>query len=163
MKRRAFLLLPLLTVAFKAEAAKFGTWDGDEAPGTIVIITSDHTLHYIDDYGTRISYPIAVGKEGAKWTGVTTVTHKRKNPDWRPTPNMRAKDPTLPAVVKAGPHNPLGTRAIYLAEGYLRIHGTNSPRSIGKDASSGCYRMYNDDVEELFELVSPGAEVIVLP
>jgi lipoprotein-anchoring transpeptidase ErfK/SrfK len=163
MKRRAFLLLPLLTVAFNAQAAKFGEWNGDEAPGTIIIITSDHTLHYIDDYGSRISYPIAVGKEGAQWTGVTRVTHKRQHPEWRPTPNMRAKDPSLPVVVKPGPKNPMGTRAIYLAEGYLRIHGTNSPKSIGKDASSGCYRMYNDDVEELFEMVSPGAEVIVLP
>lgn len=162
MKRRAFLLLPLLSVSFDANAEKFGTWDGDEAPGTIVIITSDRTLHYIDDHGTRISYPIAVGREGAQWTGITKVTHKRKNPDWRPTPNMRAKDPSLPLVVKAGPHNPLGTRAIYLEEGYLRIHGTNAPKSIGTNASSGCYRMYNDDVEELFEMVSPGAEVIVL-
>lgn len=163
MKRRLFLLLPLLSLATPAAAAKFGTWDGDEVPGTIVIITSDRTLHFISDYGQRISYPIAVGREGSKWTGVTHITHKRKHPDWRPTPNMRAKDPSLPAVVRAGPSNPLGTRAIYLSEGYLRIHGTNAPRSIGKDASSGCYRMYNEDVEELYEMVTSGSEVIVLP
>jgi lipoprotein-anchoring transpeptidase ErfK/SrfK len=163
MRLLVTLCLSFLSLAFSAHAAKFGPWAGDEPPGTIVIITSDHTLHYISDWGERISYPIAVGKDGAKWTGSTTVTHKRKNPEWRPTPNMRRKDPKLPAVVAPGPKNPLGTRSIYLAEGLLRIHGTSNPSSIGKDASSGCFRMYNEDVEELFEMVSPGAEVIVIP
>lgn len=163
MKFLSTLLLVFLALTATAFAAKFGLWEGDEEPGTVVIITSDHTLHFINDWGERISYPIAVGKEGAKWTGVTHVTHKRKHPEWRPTPNMRKKDPDLPAVVAPGPKNPLGTRAIYLAEGLLRIHGTSNPSSIGKDASSGCFRMYNEDVEELYEMIRPGAEVVVIP
>jgi lipoprotein-anchoring transpeptidase ErfK/SrfK len=143
--------------------SKYGSWPGDDAPGTIVIITGDHTLHYIDAPGHRISYPIAVGKEGDKWFGETYVTGKRKNPDWRPTPDMRRKDPSLPAVVKGGPGNPLGVEAIYLAEGYLRIHGTNRPESIGHDASHGCFRMRDKDILELSQVVSAGARVLVLP
>lgn len=131
-------------------------------PGTIVINTGGRVLHFIEDETTMRTYPIAVGREGAQWIGTTKVTHKRKNPEWRPTPNMRKRNPKLPEVVRAGPSNPLGARAIYLAEGYLRIHGTNDPKSIGKAASSGCYRMHNEDVSELFELVHSGAKVVVL-
>lgn len=130
--------------------------------GTIVIRTGERVLHYIEDERTMRTYPIAVGREGAQWVGTTKVTHKRKNPEWRPTPNMRKRNPKLPEVVRAGPSNPLGVRAIYLAEGYLRIHGTNEPKSIGKAASSGCYRMHNEHVSELFELVQGGAKVVVL-
>lgn len=131
-------------------------------PGTIVIRTGERVLHYIEDQTTMRTYPIAVGRDGAQWVGTTKVTHKRKNPEWRPTPNMRKRNPKLPEVVKAGPSNPLGIRAIYLAEGYLRIHGTNEPKSIGKAASSGCYRMHNEHVSELYELVQGGAKVVVL-
>lgn len=131
-------------------------------PGTIVIKTGERVLHYIEDETTMRTYPIAVGREGAQWVGTTKVTHKRKNPEWRPTPNMRKRNPKLPEVVKAGPSNPLGIRAIYLSEGYLRIHGTNEPKSIGKAASSGCYRMHNEHVSELYELVQGGAKVVVL-
>lgn len=131
-------------------------------PGTIVIRTGERVLHYIEDETTMRTYPIAVGREGAQWIGTTKITHKRKNPDWRPTPNMRKRNPKMPEVVRAGPSNPLGVRAIYLAEGYLRIHGTNDPKSIGKAASSGCYRMHNEHVSELFELVQSGAKVVVL-
>ncbi len=143
--------------------SKYGEWYGDEEPGTIVIITGDHTLHLVGDDYTRTSYACAVGKEGMQWFGETYVTHKRKNPEWRPTPAMRKRDPKLPEVVRAGPNNPMGTRAIYLAEGYLRIHGTNNPGSIGTDASSGCYRLYREDIEELYELVSVNSRVIVTP
>lgn len=131
-------------------------------PGTIIVRTNDKKLHYIVDNETMKTYPIAVGREGAQWFGTTKVTHKRKNPEWRPTPNMRKRNPKLPAVVKPGPTNPMGIRAIYLAEGYLRIHGTNEPASIGKAVSSGCYRMHNDHVSELYELVKGGAKVVVL-
>lgn len=164
---RRSLLIAAISAPFATSTAlagsKYGEWPGDEEPGTIVIITGDRTLHLVGENNTRTSYAIAVGREGMQWFGETHVTHKRKNPEWRPTPNMRKKDPSLPAVVKPGPNNPLGDRAIYLAEGYLRIHGTNNPKSIGSDASSGCYRMYADDVHELFELVQPGARVIVTP
>lgn len=138
-----------------------GRWAG-EAPGTVVIETRGRRLHFVADGGEVLTWPIAVGREGAQWKGDTKVTHKRKNPEWRPTPNMRRRDPSLPAVVAPGPRNPMGIRAIYLAEGYLRIHGTNAPGSIGTAASSGCFRMHNEDVAHLFELVQPGALVRVL-
>lgn len=152
-----------LFATLPAEAAKYGSWPGDEAPGTIVIVTGDHTLHYISAPGERISFPIAVGREGDKWFGQTTVIGKKEDPDWRPTPDMRRADPKLPAVVKAGPNNPLGNRAIYLAQGYLRIHGTNNQHSVGKDVSHGCFRLYRKDIEELFSLVSVGSTVEILP
>ncbi|MGO6738286.1 L,D-transpeptidase [Rhizobium ruizarguesonis] len=129
--------------------------------GTIVIATSEHTLIYTTPWGEQFAYPIAVGREGKQWYGTTRVVSKRLHPEWRPTASMRQKNPRLPAVVKPGPANPLGTRAIYLADGLLRIHGTNDPSSIGTNASSGCFRMYRQDVEELYEMVQPGTQVVV--
>jgi lipoprotein-anchoring transpeptidase ErfK/SrfK len=164
ISRRQLLLAALSAPFISTDAlagSKYGEWPGDEEPGTIVIITGDRTLHIVGENNTRTSYAIAVGREGMQWYGETYVTHKRKDPDWRPTPNMRKKDPSLPAVVKAGPNNPLGDRAIYLAEGYLRIHGTNNPKSIGSDASSGCFRMYREDIHEVWEQAMPGAKVII--
>lgn len=129
--------------------------------GTITISTRRHTLTYTTSRGQQFVYPIAVGRQGKQWFGSTKVVSKKEHPEWRPTASMRAKNPKLPAIVKPGPQNPLGTRAIYLADGLLRIHGTNDPASIGTDASSGCYRMYRQDVEELFEMVQPGTQVTV--
>ncbi|ANM14257.1 L,D-transpeptidase [Rhizobium leguminosarum bv. trifolii] len=131
------------------------------ARGTIVIATREHTLIYTRSSGEQFAYPIAVGREGKQWYGSTRVVSKRMHPEWRPTASMRQKNPRLPAVVRAGPANPLGTRAIYLADGLLRIHGTNDPASIGTNASSGCFRMYREDVEELYDMVQPGTRVIV--
>ncbi|ACE90625.1 L,D-transpeptidase domain-containing protein [Rhizobium phaseoli] len=131
------------------------------ARGNIVIATREHTLIYTTASGEQFAYPIAVGREGKQWYGSTRVVSKRMHPEWRPTASMRQKNPRLPAVVKAGPANPLGTRAIYLADGLLRIHGTNDPSSIGTNASSGCFRMYREDVEELYDMVQPGTRVIV--
>ncbi|MBY5741968.1 L,D-transpeptidase [Rhizobium leguminosarum] len=131
------------------------------ARGTILIVTSQHTLFYTTPWGEQYAYPIAVGREGKQWFGSTRVVSKKEYPEWRPTASMRQKNPKLPAVVRPGPSNPLGTRAIYLADGLLRIHGTNDPSSIGTNASSGCFRMYRQDVEELYELVQPGTRVIV--
>ncbi|RUM00710.1 L,D-transpeptidase [Rhizobium chutanense] len=131
------------------------------AGGTITIATREHTLIYTTSWGEQFAYPIAVGREGKQWYGTTRVVSKRLHPEWRPTASMRQKNPRLPAVVKPGPANPLGTRAIYLADGLLRIHGTNDPTSIGTNASSGCFRMYREDVEELYDMVQPGTRVIV--
>jgi len=129
--------------------------------GTIEISTRSRTLTYTTSQGQQFVYPIAVGREGKQWFGTTRVVAKREHPEWRPTASMREKNPRLPAVVAPGPQNPLGTRAIYLADGLLRIHGTNDPSSIGTKASSGCFRMYRQDVEELYELVQTGTKVIV--
>lgn len=134
----------------------------NEEPGTIVIETGRRVLHYVSGEGETLTFPIAVGREGAQWTGTTSVVGKKVNPEWRPTPNMRRKNPSLPAVVAPGPKNPLGVRAIYLAQGYLRIHGTNDPSSIGKAVSSGCFRMRNEDVKALYPLVSSGAKVVIV-
>lgn len=137
------------------------SWIGDQEPGTIIILTAQRRLYLITEPGEARSYPVAVGKEGAQWTGTTRIVRKAKDPDWRPTPSMRAKNPRLPEFVKGGPGNPLGARALYLAEGYLRVHGNNDESSIGFAKSSGCYRMYNEDVIELYEMAQIGATVIV--
>jgi lipoprotein-anchoring transpeptidase ErfK/SrfK len=159
---RILAVLSVLLAAGTAQAAGHPVkWIGDQAPGTIVILTEARRLYHIRDDGTAMSYPIAVGKEGSQWTGTTSVVRKAEWPDWRPTPDMRAADPKLPVVVPGGPKNPLGARALYLAQGYLRIHGNNAPSSIGLAKSHGCYRMYNEDVEELYEVVQPGTAVVV--
>ena len=137
------------------------SWIGDQEPGTIIILTEQRRLYLVTEPGEARSYPIAVGKEGAQWTGTTRIVRKAKDPDWRPTPSMRAKNPKLPEFVKGGPGNPLGARALYLDEGYLRIHGNSDSDSVGRAASSGCYRMYNEDVIELYELAQVGAKVVV--
>ena len=129
--------------------------------GSIEILTSEHTLYYTAPSGERFAYPIAVGREGKQWFGSTRVVSKKEHPEWRPTAEMRQRNPKLPAVVAPGPSNPLGTRALYLADGLLRIHGTNDPSSIGTNASSGCFRMYREDVEELYDMVQAGTAVTV--
>lgn len=159
-----FVTLVAAAVMLASQGARAGEltdWDGPETAGTIVIDTSDRRLNYIVGDGTAVVFPVAVGREGMQWKGQTRVTHMRWSPEWRPTERMRRENPRLPAVVKPGPSNPLGVAAIYLAEGLLRIHGTNQPSSIGKAASSGCFRMHNEDVTELYDLVEPGASVIV--
>jgi len=129
--------------------------------GSIVIVTGEHTLYYTAPTGVQFAYPIAVGREGKQWFGTTRVVSKKQHPEWRPTAEMRRKNPKLPEVVRPGPSNPLGTRALYLADGLLRIHGTNDPSSIGTNASSGCFRMYREDVEQLYEMVRAGTPVTV--
>lgn len=137
------------------------SWIGEQDPGTIIILTGERRLYLVTKPGEARSYPVAVGKEGAQWTGTTRIVRKVKDPDWRPTPSMRAKNPKLPEFVKGGPGNPLGARALYLDEGYLRIHGNSDSNSIGRAASSGCFRMYNEDVIELYEMAQIGGVVIV--
>jgi lipoprotein-anchoring transpeptidase ErfK/SrfK len=155
------MCLAILVSAAGAQAREIVWWDGSEDPGSIVVSTQDRRLYFVLGAGEAIEYDIAVGREGMQWFGTTTVVNKAKNPTWRPTARMRKENPKLPAVVGPGRSNPMGTRAIYLAEGLLRIHGTNAPKSIGKAASSGCYRMRNADVEHLYELVGRGATVYV--
>jgi len=130
--------------------------------GIIIVKTGERRLYYSLGNGQAIEYMIAVGKPGAQWTGQTFVSNKAEWPQWTPTPNMRRKNPGLPRFVRGGPGNPLGARALYLGWSDLRIHGTNSPRSIGQASSSGCYRMYNEDVEDLYERVHIGTPVVVL-
>lgn len=132
-------------------------------PGTIVIETSKHRLSYMLAGGEAIRYPIGVGREGFKWKGTTTVDRKEENPDWYPPEQMRRRQPSLPGFMAGGPGNPLGERALYLKGTLYRIHGTIEPDSIGRDLSSGCIRMLNVHVKDLYERVKIGTKVVVLP
>jgi len=138
---------------------------GPEAPGTLVIDAKNRYLYNVTGPGRAVRYGIAVGREGAAWHGTAQVGRKAKWPTWTPTAGMRQRNPKLPAQVKGGPQNPLGARALYLykdgKDTLYRIHGTNEPWSIGKAASSGCIRMLNEDVFELFAAVPVGTRVVV--
>jgi lipoprotein-anchoring transpeptidase ErfK/SrfK len=131
-------------------------------PGTIVVSFGDRRLYYVTGRGQAISYPIGVPTGRASWSGVSHVSQKRVNPDWTPTPEMRAENPELPAFVPGGhPRNPLGVRALYLGDTLYRIHGTDAPWTIGQQVSHGCIRLYNQDIVDLYNRVRIGATVIV--
>jgi lipoprotein-anchoring transpeptidase ErfK/SrfK len=134
-----------------------------EAPGTIVVDTANTYLYYVLSGGRAIRYGIGVGREGFTWSGVRTVGRKAEWPDWSPPAEMIARQPYLPRWMAGGPGNPLGARALYLAGTIYRIHGTNTPSSIGQHVSSGCIRMLNEDVIDLYQRVNVGAKVVVLP
>lgn len=117
-----------------------------EAPGTVIIDTSEYALYYVEPGGTATRYSVGVGREGYGWRGTEMVTAKRPWPDWRPPADMRARRPDLPTHMVGGPDNPLGARALYLGNSLYRIHGSNEPESVGRSSSSGCFRMTNEDV-----------------
>jgi lipoprotein-anchoring transpeptidase ErfK/SrfK len=129
--------------------------------GTIVISNAQRRLYFSIGGGKAITYPVAIGKPGKIYSATTRISRMVKNPTWRPTPNMRKRNPGLPASVPPGPNNPLGPRAMHLGSSLYRIHGTNKPESIGKSASNGCIRMLNSDVVHLFALANVGAKVII--
>ena len=131
------------------------------AGGTIVVSTSQRRLYYVLGGGKAIRYAIAVGMEGYAWSGVSTITAKREWPDWSPTPGERKRFPSLPVHMAGGSDNPLGARALYLGDTLYRIHGTNEPWKLGGGVSSGCIRMSNDDITDLFNRAKIGATVIV--
>ena len=137
--------------------------DTHEAPGTIIIDTGNTALYYVLDQGHAIRYGVGVGRDGFTWSGVQTITRKSEWPDWHPPEQMIARQPYLPRFMAGGPGNPLGARAIYLGSSQYRIHGTNDPSTIGKFVSSGCIRLTNEDVIDLFNRVSVGTKVVVLP
>ena len=134
-----------------------------EAPGTIIIDTPNTYLYYVLGGGQAIRYGIGVGREGFTWSGVQTVTKKAEWPDWTPPAEMIARQPYLPRYMAGGPGNPLGARAMYLGGTIYRIHGTNAPHTIGTHVSSGCLRLTNEDVIDLYSRVQVGTKVIVLP
>jgi len=139
------------------------SYRGSEAPGTIVIDTPNTYLYFVLGGGKAVRYGIGVGREGFTWSGVKTVERKAEWPDWTPPPEMIARQPYLPRFVAGGPTNPLGARAMYLSGSIYRIHGTNAPSTIGGRVSSGCIRMVNEDVVDLYNRVQVGAKVVVLP
>ena len=134
-----------------------------EAPGTIIIDTPHTYLYYVLGNGKAIRYGIGVGRQGFTWSGIKSVERKTEWPDWYPPAEMIARQPYLPRMVAGGPGNPLGARAMYIGGNEYRIHGTNDPSSIGKHVSSGCIRLTNEDVKDLYSRVQIGAKVIVLP
>ena len=139
-------------------------WFGDEAPGDIVIDTSGRHLYLVGDNGRAIRYGIAVGREGFGWTGTEKLSWKRSWPTWTPPREMIEREPDLARWAEGmpgGASNPLGARALYLGDTLYRIHGTDKPYSVGKAASSGCFRMINQDVIDLYERAQPGATVHV--
>lgn len=137
-------------------------YDGRHAPGTIVINTSERRLYYVMGGGRAMRYAIGVGREGFQWSGVKAITNKQEWPDWRPPEDMLRRRPDLPRYMAGGPANPLGARAMYLGSSLYRIHGSNEPDTIGTAVSSGCIRMLNEDVVDLYERVRIGTQVVVL-
>jgi lipoprotein-anchoring transpeptidase ErfK/SrfK len=137
------------------------TFPEKHSPGTVVIKTSQRRLYYVLGDGKAIRYGIAVGEEGREFTGTSSVTQKKEWPDWRPPAEMRKRKPELPEYMPGGKDNPLGSRAMYLGNTLYRIHGTNAPWTIGGAESSGCIRMINEDVEDLYKRVKIGTTVVV--
>jgi lipoprotein-anchoring transpeptidase ErfK/SrfK len=135
---------------------------GKETPGTIVVDTPNHFLYLVEEGGRARRYGIGVGRPGFTWSGEHKVTAKREWPDWIPPEEMLQRQPNLPRFMPGGPTNPLGARALYLGSTLYRIHGSNEPWTIGHNVSSGCIRMRNADVIDLYERVKVGARVIVL-
>jgi lipoprotein-anchoring transpeptidase ErfK/SrfK len=138
-------------------------FDTREAPGTIIIDTGNTVLYLVLGGGRAMRYGVGVGRQGFTWSGIQTISRKAEWPDWYPPSEMIARQPYLPRFVAGGPGNPLGARAMYLGASEYRIHGTNDPTTIGKFVSSGCIRLTNEDVSDLFSRVDVGTKVVVLP
>ncbi|MDB5501112.1 MAG: putative L,D-transpeptidase ErfK/SrfK [Tardiphaga sp.] len=132
-----------------------------EAPGTIIISTADRHLYLVQGNGRALRYGIGVGRDGFTWQGLLKISRKAEWPDWTPPPEMIARQPYLPRFMAGGPGNPLGARAMYLGATVYRIHGTNQPDTIGTAISSGCFRLVNSDVADLYERIPVGTKVIV--
>jgi len=137
-------------------------YQGKEEPGTIVIDTPHHFLYLVEADGKAMRYGIGVGRPGFTWSGTHTVSAKKEWPDWVPPEEMIERQPYLPRFMPGGPNNPLGARALYLGSTLYRIHGSNEPWTIGRNVSSGCIRMRNADVIDLYERVRIGTKVVVL-
>jgi len=149
-----------LPARFKRQTVNYAT---REAPGTIIIDTPNTYLYYVLGNGQAIRYGIGVGRDGFTWSGVQSITKKAEWPNWTPPAEMIARQPYLPRFMAGGPGNPLGARAMYLGGTVYRIHGTNAPMSIGTHVSSGCIRLTNGDVSDLYSRVNVGTRVVVLP
>ena len=133
----------------------------NEAPGTIIVHTSERYLYVVQAGERALRYGIGVGRDGFQWKGLLKITRKQEWPDWTPPPEMIERQPYLPRFMAGGPGNPMGARALYLGATVYRIHGTNQPHTIGSAVSSGCFRLVNNDVIDLYERVPVGTKVIV--
>jgi lipoprotein-anchoring transpeptidase ErfK/SrfK len=133
----------------------------NEPLGTIVVQTEERFLYIVQGNDRAIRYGVGVGRDGFQWQGLLKITRKQEWPDWRPPPEMIDRQPYLPRFMAGGPGNPLGARALYLGDTVYRIHGTNQPKTIGHAVSSGCFRLVNRDIIDLFERVPVGTKVVV--
>ena len=145
-----------------AIAREVVSFDKTHAVGTIVVSTAERRLYYVLSEGKAIRYGVGVGRSGFEWGGAQSISNKREWPDWRPPEQMLKRRPDLPRHMAGGPENPLGARALYLGSSLYRIHGSNEPDTIGQAVSSGCIRMTNDDVMDLYERAKVGTRVVVL-
>jgi lipoprotein-anchoring transpeptidase ErfK/SrfK len=132
-----------------------------EPPGTIIVSTSERFLYVVQPGGRALRYGIGVGRDGFQWQGLVKITRKMEWPDWTPPPEMIQRQPYLPRWMAGGPGNPLGARALYLGNTVYRIHGTNQPWTIGTAVSSGCFRLTNPDVTDLYDRIPVGTKVII--
>jgi lipoprotein-anchoring transpeptidase ErfK/SrfK len=132
-----------------------------EAPGTIVVHTADRFLYLVQSNNRAIRYGIGVGRDGFQWAGIKNIVRKQEWPDWRPPPEMIQRQPYLPRFMAGGPGNPMGARALYIGGTVYRIHGTNQPQTIGHAVSSGCFRLVNGDVVDLYGRVPVGTKIVV--
>jgi lipoprotein-anchoring transpeptidase ErfK/SrfK len=147
-----------LTGAYEKQVVFFRT---NEAPGTIIIDTKGRFLYLVQPENRAIRYGIGVSRDGFQWSGLQKIARKQEWPDWRPPPEMIERQPYLPRFMAGGPGNPLGARAMYLGQTVYRIHGTNQPQTIGHAVSSGCFRLVNEDVIDLYDRVPVGTKVII--
>jgi lipoprotein-anchoring transpeptidase ErfK/SrfK len=132
-----------------------------EAPGTVIVQTNERFLYVIQAGGRALRYGIGVGRDGFQWQGLVKITRKMEWPDWTPPEEMIARQPYLPRWMAGGPGNPLGARALYLGTTVYRIHGTNQPQTIGTAVSSGCFRLTNPDVSDLYDRIPVGTKVVI--
>lgn len=149
----------MLSPQFRKQVVFFRTV---EAPGTLVVHTSERFLYLVQGNNRALRYGIGVGREGFQWTGLKRIERKAEWPDWVPPPEMLVRQPYLPRFMAGGPGNPLGARALYIAGTVYRVHGTNQPQTIGSAVSSGCIRLTNPDVTDLYDRVPVGTKVVVL-
>jgi lipoprotein-anchoring transpeptidase ErfK/SrfK len=165
-QRTAYAWPPAAPVERPRMAARFEPrlvdYAGDQKPGTIVIDTTERFLYLVESDGKAMRYGVGVGRPGFEWSGVEHITRMAEWPEWRPPAEMRLRRPDLPSVMAGGPDNPLGARALYLGSSLYRIHGSNEPHTIGQAVSSGCIRMRNEDVIDLYERVKVGTPVVVM-
>jgi lipoprotein-anchoring transpeptidase ErfK/SrfK len=147
-----------LDLVFQRQPVYFRT---TEKPGTIVVHTSERFLYLVQGNNRAIRYGVGVGRDGFRWSGIHRISRKAEWPDWTPPSEMIARQPYLPRFMAGGPGNPMGARALYLGATVYRIHGTNQPHTIGSAVSSGCFRLVNDDVSDLYARVPVGTKVVV--
>lgn len=148
----------MLPAQYRPQPVFFRT---NEPVGTIIVHTNERFLYLVQGNGQAIRYGIGVGRDGFQWQGLLKISRKQEWPDWRPPPEMIQRQPYLPRFMAGGPGNPMGARALYLGDTVYRIHGTNQPRTIGHAVSSGCFRLVNRDVIDLFARVPVGTKVVV--